>query len=155
MGLDMYLKGKRYLSKYHDDTDVPKQETIQAMFPELKGLTNHWDESVVEEVSISAGYWRKSNAVHDWFVKNVQEGKDDCGSYYVSREVLEELREICKKVIDDPELAKDLLPTTGGFFFGSTEYDEWYFNDIERTVNICNFSLSLPLEWSFEYHSSW
>ena len=23
------------------------------------------------------------------------------------------------------------LPTQAGFFFGSTEYDEWYFNDVK------------------------
>lgn len=155
MGLDMYLKGKRYLSKYRDDSDVPKQEAIQAMFPELKGHTNQWDESLVDEVTISAGYWRKANAVHDWFVKTVQKGTDDCGSYYVSREVLEELREICRKVMDNQELAAELLPTASGFFFGSTDYDEWYYTDIQRTVDICNFCLSLPLEWSFEYQSSW
>lgn len=155
MGLDMYLKGKRYLSKYRDDSDVPKQEAIQAMFPELKGHTNQWDESLVEEVTISAGYWRKANAVHDWFVKTVQEGTDDCKSYYVAREQLEELRKICRQILDNQELASELLPTTSGFFFGSTDYDEWYFTDIERTVNICNFCLSLPLEWSFEYQSSW
>lgn len=155
MGLDMYLKGKRYLSKYRDDSDVPKQEAIQAMFPELKGHVNQWDESLVDEVTISAGYWRKANAVHDWFVRNVQKGTDDCGSYYVSREHLEELRDICNRITESPELAEELLPTVSGFFFGSTNYDEWYFEDIKRTVDIVNFSLSLPLEWSFEYHSSW
>jgi hypothetical protein len=57
--------------------------------------------------------------------------------------------------MDQQELAAELLPTTSGFFFGSTDYDEWYYTDIQRTVDICNFCLSLPLEWSFEYQSSW
>lgn len=37
-------------------------------------------------------------------------------------------------VIADPSVAEDLLPTTDGFFFGSTDYDQWYMQDINYTV---------------------
>lgn len=40
------------------------------------------------------------------------------------------------KVIINPEVAEELLPSCGGFFFGSTEYDEWYMQDIENTIEI-------------------
>ena len=30
------------------------------------------------------------------------------------------------KVIINPEIAEELLPSQGGFFFGSTDYDEYY-----------------------------
>ena len=36
-------------------------------------------------------YWRKSNAIHNWFVNNIQDGKDDCGLYPVSKEKIKEL----------------------------------------------------------------
>lgn len=35
----------------------------------------------------------------------------------------------------DLEIAKQLLPTQEGFFFGSTRYDEYYFEDIKKTLN--------------------
>ena len=38
------------------------------------------------------------------------------------------------KYIKDPSVAEELLPTTRGFFFGGTEYDQWYFEDIEDTI---------------------
>lgn len=38
------------------------------------------------------------------------------------------------KVIKDPTVAKKLLPTTSGFFFGGTSYDQWYYEDIVDTV---------------------
>ena len=38
------------------------------------------------------------------------------------------------RVIEDPSVAEELLPTESGFFFGSTNYDEWYYDDLERTV---------------------
>ena len=41
-------------------------------------------------------YWRKANAIHKWFVENVQEGVDDCGEYEVTVEQLTELRDLCK-----------------------------------------------------------
>lgn len=36
--------------------------------------------------------------------------------------------------IEDPTVAKELLPTTSGFFFGGTEYDQWYYADLKDTV---------------------
>ena len=36
--------------------------------------------------------------------------------------------------IENSELARDLLPTQGGFFFGSTSYDEWYLEDLRSYV---------------------
>ena len=40
------------------------------------------------------------------------------------------------KVIINPEVAEELLPSCGGFFFGNTSYDEWYMQDIENTIKI-------------------
>ena len=64
------------------------------------------------------------------------------------------------KVIDDEEVIKtmnDLLPTSDGFFFGSTDYDEWYVEDIKDTVEQLNHILK---ETDFKteelfYNSSW
>ena len=37
------------------------------------------------------------------------------------------------KVIEDPTVAKKLLPTRSGFFFGSRNYDSWYLETVEET----------------------
>lgn len=156
MGLDMYLSGKRYMSKVFREADEPKQNAIAKLFPELEGWTGRWgDASPVKEVSIDAGYWRKANAIHDWFVREVQGGEDNCAPHYVSREQLVELKEVCEQVLADREQAKELLPTASGFFFGSQEYDQYYFDDLESTVQIVDKCLTLPLDWEFEYRSSW
>ena len=90
-----------------------------------------------EEESIDVGYWRKANQIHNWFVENVQNGVDDCGEYIVSPSQLRTLLEICKQIhkTKDLKLAEKLLPTTDGFFFGSTDYDDYYFDDIEDTID--------------------
>lgn len=156
MGLDMYLSGKRYMSKIFREDDEPKQNEIAKLFPELEGWKGRFGDSTpVKEVSIEVGYWRKANAIHDWFVRECQGGEDDCGYYYVGREQLVELKELCQEVLEDKSRAKELLPTASGFFFGSTDYGEYYFDDLESTIAIIDRALTLPPEWDFEYHSSW
>ena len=149
MGLDMYLTAKRYVSDYNDKDQALSTELMRH-FPELT------QTQTIQEVSVRVGYWRKANAIHKWFVTNVQEGVDDCGNYPVSRATLTELRDICVRVRDWPgALAAEQLPTASGFFFGNTDYDEWYFRDVENTAKIIDECLLLPKPWEFEYSSSW
>lgn len=159
MGLDMYLErcDRKVLSYKNLDIDVVKIENPD-LYNELKpyivqrGKHFHW-QSLFEEV----GYWRKANAIHRWFVENIQDGVDDCGKYEVEKEKLEELLAYCKEVLEDHSKAEELLPTQCGFFFGSTEYDEWYFEDIKDTIKILEKVLE---ETDFDrqmitYQSSW
>ena len=117
MGLDMYLVGKRYLFN-----DPENQEKIKEIMKTKYELT-----AVLEELA----YWRKANAIHNWFVKNVQDGRDDCQQAYVSRSQLADLSSICKQVLaarnteNANEIAAKLLPTTSGFFFGNPA-DDYY-----------------------------
>ena len=51
------------------------------------------------------GYWRKANAIHKWFVENIQDGNDDCQYHNeITKEALEELLNICNRVLDSCEL---------------------------------------------------
>lgn len=156
MGLDMYLSGKRYLWSSGDHPDKKIATDVSAMFPEL---TPHIEFGTpgprVNEISARAIFWRKANAIHAWFVKNVQGGVDDCGNYYADRDLLTELRDKCKEVLADHSKAAELLPSQSGFFFGGTDFDEYYFGDLERTVKEIDECLAWPDDWNFEYHSSW
>ena len=78
-------------------------------------------------------YWRKANAIHNWFVENVQDGQDDCRKYWVDIDKLIELRKTIKKVLQNHKLADELLPTSAGFFFGETDYDSYYYESLEET----------------------
>lgn len=116
-----------------------------------KEQDNSSDDDMVE-----VGYWRKANAVHNWFVKIVQGGTDDCGTYPVDIKLLVTLRNICREVLAHRHMAQILLPTQSGFFFGSTDYGESYFYDVERTVEILTSVIesSSPDE-VYYYHASW
>jgi hypothetical protein len=85
----------------------------------------------------------------------VQGGRDECQPHHVERDQLRELRDRCQRVLDDHALAEDLLPAQSGFFFGGTDYNEYYFQDLEHTIKIIDKCLALPQDWSFEYCSSW
>ncbi len=102
-------------------------------------------------------YWRKANQIHAWFVREVQNDEDDCGRYEVSLAKLKELSEICQKVLDNPDLAEKLLPSSSGFFFGSTAYDEYYFADVKDTIEQIDAILNNRFykDCVLEYQASW
>lgn len=152
MGLDSYLYKKSYVRS----GDLYKPESRMEVEVKTCGKVDERFKPerikyVVEEVA----YWRKANQIHNWFVQNVQGGVDNCQSSYVSRDNLEELLDLCKQVDSDNELADSLLPSTSGFFFGGTEYDEWYFKDISNTITFLEECLSDELADEFEYSASW
>lgn len=148
MGLDMYLKGRR--NCYDLDSSTPELQSIKSLMPESEPFA-------ISSIEYRLGYWRKANAIHRWFVDNVQEGRDECQESWVSIEDLERLLDIIDKVLAEHTLAEELLPTSSGFFFGNTDYDDGYFQDLEYTKQIIEpivqdqrFS-----QWSIYYQASW
>jgi hypothetical protein len=73
----------------------------------------------------------------------------------VYRDKIEQLRDTCMEVLADNSKAEELLPSASGFFFGSTEYDEYYFGDLQVTVEMLNRALELPEMYDLYYQSSW
>jgi len=133
MGLDMYLTRKTYVKQWSHQTPEEQFElSITKGGKPYDGI----DLSNVTNIEEEVGYWRKANQIHRWFVENVQNGVDDCGEYSVSKSELEELRNICTEVVNDHSKAEELLPSAAGFFFGNTDYDEWYYNDVQHTIEI-------------------
>ena len=174
----MYLQARKYVRGYN--VSIKKSN-------EYQGYCKDWQDGAVKNVSyliIETGYWRKANAIHKWFVDNVQDGEDDCKEYYVDESKLKELLDVVNKVLDasklvswkvnngwtvengekkynvedgklieDSTVAQELLPCAEGFFFGSTDYDEGYYNDLVDTKKI--IETALQSSDSHYYHSSW
>jgi hypothetical protein len=152
MGLDMYLKAKNYLSNF-DFAESDKE--LNTKIKEVLGLEHLNDGDASIEVAVNVAYWRKANAIHAWFVEHCQDGRDECQESYVDREQLQELLDLCEKALIDKDA--DLLPPQSGFFFGSTEINEWYWDDLEHTAKVLSAILNdEKLErYSFYYQSSW
>lgn len=80
-------------------------------------------------------YWRKANAIHRWFTEEAEycEGFVNGGEIEVTISDIERLHCVCREVLEDHDKAPKLLPTESGFFWGSLEYDEYYFENIRYT----------------------
>ena len=151
MGLDMYLKKHFYVKNWDHMSLQEKHEVIV----KKNGIERtDINKEKISDIITDLMYWRKSNAIHNWFVKNVQNGQDDCREYYVDREKLEELLSLIKNVLADHSKAEELLQTQSGFFFGSTDYGEWYFKDLEKSAEVLEEELSKNNDCSYYYSSS-
>ena len=139
----MYLSRKRWITN--------KKEI------EIKGIKNI-DPKNIRYITDEIMYWRKANGIHKWFVDNVQGGNDDCNEYIVEKKQLEKLVQTIKEIIETPEKAPKLLPTQEGFFFGDTNYDDNYFEELEETQKQLEKVLKEDEKnpfVSYLYQSSW
>ena len=116
---------------------------LSMYFERKRTFPHNTEEKISQEIS-----WRKFNALHNWFVNNVQDGDDNCEPHCVSIQEIEELLSILIEIktandeykegrITQQErdsLCLDLLPPDKGFFFGNTDLDDDYFDDIEYSI---------------------
>ncbi len=147
------------------------------------------EDAICPRICEEVGYWRKVNAVHNWFVENIQCGEDDCQYHReVTAEDLRNLIGLCTRVLStvqlvpgrihtgtvfssegvkktyekgfviaNKEVCEELLPTVSGFFFGAQDYNQYYLDDLQDTIKICDEALRTT---DFEtqmlfYCSSW
>ena len=177
MGLDMYLKKSKRVEglnvydyeRVQDELPWVKEDYdfnagLKGLCPDIEGVENLNDTvhetggsfrylSLTKEI----GYWRKANAIHNWFVENCQGGIDECQLSEVSKEDLEDLLEKCYNVIHKKSNPEETLPPTAGFFFGSTEVGKYYMDDIKSTISILENAIG-KTDWEKEivfYRASW
>jgi hypothetical protein len=107
-----------------------------------------WNQ--MEEVA----YWRKFNALHAWFVEECQDGVDECQLSLVDQYALEELINGLKSSL---VTKKPYLEPRSGFFFGSTDIDDYYWESVKETIQTLS---DIRSDTNFETHkliysSSW
>ena len=159
MGLDMYLKGVKYFNTctYHQETvggDFIKtvNPIYQSVAEQLDIETE--DEFGIGEVHMPVMYWRKANQIHKWFVDNTQGGNDkNCEPTPVSTEQLQQLFDDVTFVLEHKD--PSVLPPQSGFFFGSTDIDEYYWEDLKNTRSALKELLKADKFESYIYQSSW
>lgn len=159
MGLDQYLFAECYASdaKWRGKENNDLYQQVKA----ISDIMNYVDVALIGDtvrsasITFKVGYWRKANHIHQWFVDNCQQGVDNCGKYDVTKTQLESLKQSCDKILADKTKATDLLPCLEGFFFGSTDVNENYFYECERTSALITQLLKVPNDWEFYYQSSW
>ena len=96
---------------------------------DLSTLLKEEDRIIKYAYKKEDAYFRKVNFIYAYFQNKLVEEEA-----WVTRGDLEDLIDKCEKVLADHSLAEELLPTQSGFFFGSTDYDDWYFHDVKNCL---------------------
>ena len=161
MGLDMFLSKRSYVQNWdHNPKEKHYDIKIKLGGKPYAGINPKRITHIIEEFA----YWRKFNALHIWFVDNVQNGVDNCGEYHVDHTDMEKLLQTLEEVLANRDVlvdneahtkAKELLPTSSGFFFGGTEYDDYYYEQVEYTIGVLKEALADVGTGTYFYSSSW
>lgn len=129
MGLDIrFEKAKRHRVEETEErlNEIEKklENANYSSEKEFDNLQNEYDElNPWKEVA----YFRKVNFLLPFF-----EYVENCSRLEIDGYKIDELLVKCKQVLENHSLAGTLLPTQSGFFFGNTEYNYWYFNDVKE-----------------------
>ena len=163
MGLDMYLASRAFVYDSEHFKAEPKKAAATRALADLLNLP--LEDRLPDEngqftcsaiFSVNSAYWRKANAIHNFIVQHHADGVDECQDIVLQPRDVQSLRNLCLLLLikKDPELAKEHLPPQSGFFFGSTEINDWYWEDLELTVSQLDRCLASSAE-DFVYHASW
>ena len=131
MGLDIrFEKAKRHRVEENEErlNEIKKEfENPNYSVKKFHSLKNEYDElNPWKEVA----YFRKVNFLLPFF-----EYGENCSRLEIDGYKIDELLVKCKQVLEDHSLAETLLPTQGGFFFGNTEYNDWYFYYVKEVYD--------------------
>lgn len=132
MGLDIrFEKAKRHRVEETEErlNEIEKElhNANNSSVKEFNSLQNEYDElNPWKEVA----YFRKVNFLLPFF-----EYCEDCSRLEIDDYKIDELLVKCKQVLEDHSLAETLLPIQCGFFFGNTEYNDWYFDEVKEVYD--------------------
>lgn len=132
MGLDMYFYKRKHFFDVSEITVKHKKNFDKDAPVEEYKSTEPTDCAIIQT---EMGYLRKANWIHYWIVNNKARGVDDCKAVYLSSADIEELLDVCEDALESKN-PSDVLPTHDGFFFGPTDYDDWYIEQTQRAVEI-------------------
>jgi hypothetical protein len=155
MGLSMYLLAQKIVDP--DEENAGNAAEVDAVKNALAvcRVDEHW--SATFKIRVLLYTWRDANQIHGWFVNNVQDGIDDQKYHIVERDQLEQLVQLCNEALSNRQRAGEILPPMEGFFFGSTDIDEDYFETLEDTVTQITRILNDPKyrDWKIVYSCWW
>lgn len=152
MGLDMYLD---CVTMFYDTSNEDARDA--AVMP--VNIKNDRVKSITESMI----YWRKANQIHRWFVNNVQNGEDNCGTYLVNRDDISSLLAAVTVVLDAKDKSLDLGIERANSLLPPVEVGERYWSVLDRTKKeledlLAEMDLTDPkgnFYQHYTYSSSW
>jgi hypothetical protein len=114
------------------------------------------DMYIQDDDGNEVAYWRKFNALHKWFVDNVQDGIDECQrSRRLTKDDFENVLYVLKAIRKNPKTAPEMMPTSSGFFFGDTTYDNYFMEDVKHAIKTFELLCERVERDNLYYQSSW
>lgn len=115
MGLDMYLHKRTCVKNWNW---MKPEDRLQITVLEGGKPAKIKPERVCG-ISEEVAHWREANAIHQWFVDDVQDGHDNCADYRVSDDQLRDLLEACREVLKASKLVDGQV--ANGYAFANGE----------------------------------
>jgi len=109
MGLDMYLRGDKFISNWDTSQRDEDGMPLEVKRPVIDGFE-------VTSYNLDLGYWRKFAPLHHFIVRVFADGEDNCQEIHLSAD---DLRRIAAALRDDNLPDND---DCAGFFFGNPEF---------------------------------
>ena len=176
MGLDMYLSKKHYIGNNYKEpkNQVPvqipgiiKQERITYIIEEVarwrkaNAIHKWFVDSVQDHQDDCKEYYVSQGQLGELveLCKRVKraatlvKGKVENGATLIDGKWVPNMED--GEVIEDPTIAKQLLPTQKGSFFGQFDYNQYYLQDIDRTIEQLTPLLEEPETADLYYQASW
>lgn len=120
MGLDINVTK---IAKSMVKTNTNSQKDYEKLIDELNDID-------CENFEFLA-YFRKVNFLFEFFSGSLNEEETTA---VITRGEMEELIEKCEFVLNNRDKASEILPTCDGFFFGSLDYDDYYFESVAKVL---------------------
>lgn len=123
------------------------------------GLDMYLHVNSIEEKEIFEliGTWRKANQIRDFFscYCSKEEAQENIMDLLVTKEMIEELEKHIIDILTDKKNPESVLPTSPGFFFGSLEYDHYYYGDLIYTLTLTKIAKEYLNKNKTIYYSEW
>ena len=100
--------------------------------------------SRIKKTSNDLVYLRKVNFLVGFVEEKTQHYISNLRGIEFTKEMAEELKDRCERVLANHGLAQILLPTTKGCFFGNYEYNDIYFEEVKGVLDELNNTI-IPL----------
>ena len=111
-------------------------------------------------IDVTVAYWRKANQIHRWFLKLAED--DQQHTIDIKTTDLRCLYTDILHVLRNKEDAPNILPVMHGFFFGSYNYDDYYFalldeakRSLEGVFLIIDALREKKIAFDVYYYASW
>jgi len=160
MGLDMYLGARSTSGEFQELGYWRKANAVHGWF--VRECANNVDEC--QEIFVSREQLSKLRSDCNDALATRENATPNDENNVIFRQPPNSGQELIDYIMENTKAQSELIGTTivkeplqpiAGFFFGSLEKDEWYYDGLLETIDIIDKALALGDDWQVIYQASW